>query len=106
MFKCLNVVNPYVRDQGGMVSRMMTASMNGSNTAKSEKEFDDQLSATMPRLNVYSARLEKDPSTDTSLLDHLDQYQNEEINSEIGKRKKEARDNGLSSHSASRKDRK
>ena len=101
---CSQIGNPCTGDGGGVVSRMMSARMNCSVTGMSETEVDEQISATRPRVNYYSARLEKDPFPDPSLLDPIDADQHEEIKTEIGKRKIEARNNGLHDEEALRLD--
>lgn len=83
---------------------MMFARMNRAETGMSETEADDQLSATRPRVNYYSARLGKDPFPDPSLLDPVDADQHEDVKTEIGKPKTEARNNGLHEKEALRLD--
>lgn len=65
---------------------------------------DDQISVTRPRVNLYSAVPEKDPFLDPSLLDPLEGDQHEEIQTELGKFKEEARNNELPEMDAVRLD--
>lgn len=90
---CSSVRNNVLNDQGGRVSRIMIACLN--RVLGDGSEASDQPSLGRSRVKYYQARSEADPFPDPSLLDPVDNEQEEEINLVAQHIFKSAREEGI-----------
>ena len=90
---CSQIGNPTRASQGGSVSRLMIARLNGYQSHKSIHRV--RVPADRPRMNYHTARTEEDPVVDPSLLDPLDNDQHQDIREAIEGLKQNIRNNGI-----------
>ena len=73
----------------GKIGRLMTARLN-------RQSNDDTIpAADRPKVSFHAVRIEEDPFPDPSLLEPIDEYQQDDIRKSVEDMQKTAKDNGL-----------